>query len=114
VQGKGNTLLQKLDAATPLSKRIPVTSGALMTPWALILVLTLASGSAFAQRGERDQKGPPGKNQGMSKDQRQRMREDMRNVYQDRSRPQQQRQMSPQEREKLRRDIQDANKDLRR
>jgi hypothetical protein len=44
------------------------------------------------------------------------MRQDMRNVYQDKggqNRPQQ-RQMSPEEREKLRRDIQDANRELRR
>jgi hypothetical protein len=85
-----------------------------MKAWVLLVALTLMAGPAFAQQ---EQKGPPGKNQGMSKDQRQRMREDMRDVYRDRNRqdrPQQQRQMSPQEREKLRRDIQDANKDLRR
>ena len=85
---------------------------------ALLLALTLASGSAMAQRnGDREPRGAGGKNQGMSKDQRERMRQDMRNVYQDKgaqARPQQQRQMSPQEREKLRRDIQDANRDLKR
>ena len=81
---------------------------------ALLLALTVAS-PAFAQRGERDQRPSPGKNQGMSKDQRQQMREDLRNFNQDRNRQdRQQRQMSPQEREKLRRDIQDANKSLRR
>jgi hypothetical protein len=43
------------------------------------------------------------------------MREDMRNVYQDRNRQDRPRQqLSPQEREKLRRDIQDANRDLKR
>ena len=84
---------------------------------ALLLALTLASGSALAQRsGDREPRGAGGKNQGMSKDQRERMRQDMRNVYQDKggqSRPQP-RQLSPEEREKLRRDIQDANRDLRR
>ncbi|HZE59632.1 MAG TPA: hypothetical protein VE085_03675 [Burkholderiales bacterium] len=84
---------------------------------ALLLALTLASGSAMAQRNaDREPRGAGGKNQGMSKDQRERMRQDMRNVYQDKggqARPQQ-RQMSPQEREKLRRDIQDANRELRR
>jgi len=81
---------------------------------ALLLALTVAATPVFAQRGERDQKGSPGKNQGMSKDQRQQMREDLRNFNQDRNRQdRQQRQMSPQEREKLRRDIQDANRDLR-
>ena len=84
---------------------------------AFIVAALLAAAPAFAQRGEREHKGFPGKNQGMSKDQRQQMREDLRNFNQDRNRQdrqQQQRQMSPQEREKLRRDIQDANKDLRR
>ena len=87
---------------------------------ALLLTLTLASAGAFAQQrgGDRELRGG-GKNQGMSKDQRERMRQDMRNVYQDKGgaqnrQQQQQRQMSPQEREKLRRDIQDANRDLRR
>lgn len=84
----------------------------------LFLSLTLASANVFAQqRGDREPRGG-GKNQGMSKDQRERMRQDMRNVYQDKGgqnrQQQQQRQMSPQEREKLRRDIQDANRDLRR
>jgi hypothetical protein len=84
---------------------------------ALLLTLTLASADVFAQqRGGNEPRGG-GKNQGMSKDQRERMRQDMRNVYQDKGGQkgqQQQRQMSPQEREKLRRDIQDANRDLRR
>lgn len=85
---------------------------------ALLLTLTLASAPVFAQqRGDREPRGG-GKNQGMSKDQRERMRQDMRNVYQDKGgpkgQPPQQRQMTPQEREKLRRDIQDANRNLRR
>ena len=90
---------------------------------ALLLTLTFAAfapatGVFAQQRGDREPRGG-GKNQGMSKDQRERMRQDMRNVYQNKggaqNRPQQQqRQMSPQEREKLRRDIQDANRDLRR
>jgi hypothetical protein len=84
----------------------------------LILSLAIAATPAFAQRGERDARGfvPPGKAQGMSKDERQRMREDMRDVYRDRNRQDrpQQRQLSPQEREQLRRDIQDANRNLRR
>ena len=82
---------------------------------ALILALMLATPAAFAQ--QRDSKGVPGKNQGMSRDERQRMRNDMQDVYRDRNRqdrPQQQRQLSPQEREQLRRDIQDANRNLKR
>ena len=85
-----------------------------MKVWPLILAFALAAGPALAQQN-REQKGPPGKQQGMSKDERQRMREDMRDVYRDgnrQDRPRQQ--LSPQEREKLRRDIQDANRDLKR
>ena len=55
----------------------------------------------------------------MSREERQRMRDDMRDVYRDRNveraRPvDKPRQLTPEEREKLRRDIQDANRDLRR
>ena len=84
-------------------------------PAALLLALVLATGSAFAQREgpQRERPAPQ-----MSQDQRQRMREDMREVYRersaDRARAERPRQLSPQEREKLRRDVQDANKDLRR
>lgn len=87
---------------------------------ALLLTLTFASAPAIAQRsGDRQPRGGfAGKNQGMSKDQRERMRQDMRNVYQDKAGrqgpPPQQRQMSPEQREQLRRDIQNANRDLRR
>ena len=58
----------------------------------------------------------------MSSDQRQRMREDMREVYRERgerglergARPERPRQLTPEERAKLRQDVQNANKDLRR
>jgi hypothetical protein len=80
-----------------------------------LLFLAIAVTPAFAQRSEREQKGPPGKQQGMSKDERQRMREDMREVNRDRNRQDRPRQqLSPQDREQLRRDIQDANRDLKR
>jgi Spy/CpxP family protein refolding chaperone len=80
----------------------------------LCLVLALAAGGAFAQQGKKHEGKL--KAQNMSREERQRMREDMRNVYRDRgARPaEKQRQMSPEEREKLRRDLQDANRDLRR
>src|SRR5438105_1599851 len=81
----------------------------------LVLALVLATGNAFAQRERVEGKPRPGP--GMSKDERQRMREDMRDVYRERdrgARPERPRQMSPEEREKLRRDIQNANKDLKR
>ena len=84
----------------------------------LAIALLVAAAPAMAQRGDRDPRGP-GKNAGMSKDERQRMRDDMRDVYRQRGAerfrpPERPQQMSPQEREKLRRDIQDANRDLRR
>jgi hypothetical protein len=51
----------------------------------------------------------------MSQEERQRMREDMRDAYRSRpERPQKMRQLSPEERGKLRRDIEDANKNLKR
>ena len=58
--------------------------------------------------------------QGMRHEERQRLREDMREVYRDRNadrgRPQQPppRQMSQEDREKLRRDVEEANRNIRR
>jgi hypothetical protein len=90
-----------------------------MKAWFVIVALTLGTGPAFAQHRDGRGAAPPGKNQGMSRDERQRMRNDMQDVYRDRGgerarqeRPQ--RQLSPQEREQLRRDIQDANRTLKR
>ena len=85
----------------------------------LALALVFADGTALAQRDRGDPRRPGA---AMSKDQRQRMREDMREVYRERgdrgfergARPERPRQMTPEEREKLRRDVQNANKDLRR
>jgi len=77
------------------------------------LLLSLSLGSSLAQ-GKRQDGG--GERQ-MSQEDRQRMRDDMRDAYRNRpDRPQKarQQQMSPEQREKLRRDIQDANKDLKR
>ena len=76
-----------------------------------LLALTLC-GVASAQQGRR---GPEGKPQ-MRQEDRQRMREDMNQVYRDRGpRPERQaRPMTPQEREKLRQDVRDANKQLKR
>lgn len=57
---------------------------------------------------------PDERRQQMSPEERQRMREDMRDAYRSRQdRPQKMRQLSPEERGKLRRDIEDANKDLK-
>lgn len=84
---------------------------------ALVLALVLATGSAFAQRDRFQGRQRPGP--AMSQDQRHQMREDMREVYRERSmergaRPERPRQLSPEERERLRRDVQNANRDLRR
>jgi hypothetical protein len=80
-----------------------------------ILALIIATPSAFAQQRD-GRAAPPGKNQGMSRDERQRLRNDMQDVNRDRNRQErpQQRQLSPQEREQLRRDINDANRNLKR
>ena len=82
-----------------------------------LLALTLP-GAAFAQQGRRAEVKQPQ----MRHEDRQRMREDMNQVYRDRNRdaggrPDRQgqaRPMSPEERQKLRQDVQDANRQLRR
>jgi len=74
----------------------------------------VATGTSFAQQREQKGYAAPGKNQGMSRDERERMRNDMQDVYRDRGRQDRpQRQLSPQEREQLRRDINDANRTLK-
>lgn len=84
----------------------------------LLAALLVPAGDAAAQRDNgRNRQGAA-----MSSDQRQRMREDMREVYRERgernfdrgARPERPRQLSPEERAKLRQDVQNANKDLRR
>jgi len=81
----------------------------------VVFLLALAvSGVACAQQGRRHE----GKSQQMRQEDRQRMRDDMNQVYRERgrdARPERQgRPMSQQEREKLRQDIRDANKQLKR
>ena len=78
-----------------------------------ILLLSLAAATGAAQPGKRQD----GRERQMSQEERQRLREDMRDAYrkrQDRPQKTREQQMSPEERGKLRRDIEDANKDLRR
>lgn len=76
------------------------------------VTLALGTGSAFAQEAR---KPDPRQQRQMKEEERQRMRDDMREVYRDRQqRPERPRQMSPQERDKLRRDIEETNRDLRR
>ncbi len=79
---------------------------------AFSLAVLLAAGSAFAQPARKHDRG--GMRQ-MSQEERQQMREQVRDAYRQRQdRPDRPRQMTPEEREKLRRDVQDANRDLRR
>ena len=81
---------------------------------ALLLCLALAAPALAQPQWRRD-----GPRQGeMREEERQRMREQMREVYRDRGerRPREERprSMSPEERAKLRRDIENANRELRR
>jgi hypothetical protein len=77
----------------------------------LAIALALATTLCAAQSGKRHDGQP----RQMSPEERQRMREDMREAYGKRGeRPEKARQMSAEEREKLRRDIQDANRNLKR
>jgi hypothetical protein len=65
-----------------------------------------------AQQGRSDERKPPPRQ--MKQEERDRMRNDMRDAYRERQgRPERPRQMSPEERNKLRRDIEDANRELR-
>jgi hypothetical protein len=83
----------------------------------LFLVAMAVSGVASAQQGKRHEGG---KQQQMRQEDRQRLREDMNQVYRDRdrgrdARPERQgRPMSPEQREKLRQDVQDANRQMKR
>jgi hypothetical protein len=79
----------------------------------LTVVLALSAVAADAQQQGRKQEGA----RQMSHEDRQRMREDMRDAYrqrQDRPQKARQQQMSPEQRSRLRRDIEDANKNLKR
>jgi Ni/Co efflux regulator RcnB len=77
----------------------------------LLVNVVLDTGMAAAQPDKR----PAGKERQMSQEERQRMREDVRDAYRSRpERPQKTRQLSPEQRGELRRDIEDANKNLKR
>jgi Ni/Co efflux regulator RcnB len=78
----------------------------------LALSAALATLDGAAQSGKRQDGG---RERQMSQEERQRMRDDVRDAYRDRQeRPQPRQPMSPEQREQLRRDIQNANKDLKR
>ena len=79
---------------------------------ALALTLALSAVDGAAQPGKRQDGG---RDRQMSQEERQRIRDDVRDAYRERQdRPQKARQMSPEERGKLRRDIEDANRQMRR
>lgn len=81
----------------------------------LALLVVFGAGDALAQHGRKQHDGKSSRQQSMSREERERMREDMREVNRERQgRPDRGRPMSAEEREKLREDIQDANKNLRR
>jgi len=81
----------------------------------LALLVVLGAGDALAQQGRKQHDGKPSRQQNMSREERERMREDMREVNRERQgRPEKGRPMSAEDREKLRQDIRDANKNLRR
>jgi hypothetical protein len=75
---------------------------------ALVFALTLPVQAALAQHGQKKQQLTP--------EQRQQMRQDMRDAYKDAGRREQRppRQMAPQQREQLRRDVDEANKRMKR
>jgi hypothetical protein len=79
---------------------------------ALLVAFALCAAPALAQQGRGDQRKPPPRQ--MKQEERERMRNDMRDAYRQRQEPQQRpRQMSEEERNKLRRDIEDANRSMR-
>ena len=81
-------------------------------PAALFLVFVTAA--AAAQPARQDAPSQGREQRPMSQEDRQRMRDDMREAYRERQgRSERPRQMSPEERNKLRRDIEDANRELR-
>jgi hypothetical protein len=79
-----------------------------MKTLAVLLLTCLLAGTALAQ----DRQRPPQKAQ-MKQEERQRLREDMREVNRGRH-LERQRPMSPQQRDRLRRDVHDASKDMKR
>ena len=86
-----------------------------MRSLAPLVVLVFFSGTALAQqqaRKDAPQKPPPRQ---MKQEDRERMRNDMRDAYRGRDgrAEQRPRQMSQEERNKLRRDIEDANRSMR-
>jgi len=79
------------------------------------LFLAVSAAGAVAEQGRRPDRPQDGRQ--MSREERQRMRDDVRDAYRnDRQDRQQQkaRQMSPEERGQLRRDIEDANRQIKR
>ena len=103
----------------PIASRARVTFAPMLLRLALALLISLNALPAQAQGGKRYER-----DRQMSQEERQRMREDVRDAYRDRERAERphqsgqrqarQQQMSAEERGKLRRDIEDANRSLKR
>jgi hypothetical protein len=114
----GNTLLQ--NDSRPQDK--PRNIRPIMLRFLFALILAVSAASAVAEQGRRPDRQQDGRQQDgrqMSREERQRMRDDVRDAYrndrQDRQQqPQKTRQMSPEERGQLRRDIEDANREMKR
>jgi hypothetical protein len=80
---------------------------------AFLLLAAFTAGSALAQPAWKRE----GRERAMKQEERERMRQDMRDAYRERDRrerPDRGRQMTEEERDKLRRDIENANRELRR
>ena len=86
-----------------------------MARLAFVLLMAFAASVSAQQQGRRQDAGREQRQ--MTQEERQRMRDDVRDAYRQRQeRPQKarQQQMSPEERGRLRRDIEDANRQMRR
>jgi hypothetical protein len=109
----GNTLLQ--NDSRPQGK--PRNMRPIMLRLLFALFLAVCAASAVAEPGRRQDRPDRQDGRQMSREDRQRMRDDVRDAYRnDRQDRQQQktRQMSPEERGQLRRDIEDANRQMKR
>jgi hypothetical protein len=81
---------------------------------ALLVAFALCAASALAQQGRNGDRRQQAPQRQMKQEERERMRDDMREAYRQRQgRPERSRQMSEEERNKLRRDIEDANRSMR-
>ena len=81
-------------------------------PALLVVVLALAPAAGFGQHGK-GRGGPGARTSNMSHEERRQLREDVGAARYGQRDMRRQDRMPPEEREKLRRDVQDANRDIR-